>query len=316
MFARLPWKSGLLLVAMATFAMAFKGIFARLIYQHQVSVDALLIWRFLLAAPLFWLVAAYLNRGRPQARLTRRQWLGCGLTGLLFFVSAWCDFHAIQALGASISRMVLYLFPALIMVFQAIEQRAWPGPMHVLVFAGAWLGIALLLLPGWHGGAVNGAGLFYGFGAALCYALFWRASQALMKPLGSVRFNQFSNSFTLLFMLALLMPGMSVSSLAITMPALAWIVVLVVFSTVLPFFLLFEGLNRANATEAGVVAMFGPVVTVSMAVALFPDEQLGISQWLGVLLVVASIGALKLRRERPVPVATPGEKAQASGLER
>jgi drug/metabolite transporter (DMT)-like permease len=295
------WHSGLALVAIATFAMAFKGIFARLVYQYGVSVDALLIWRFLLAVPLFWVGALWINRDREKIRLSRRQWALCAVSGLLFFFSTWCDFNAIHELGASLSRMLLYLFPALIMVIEAARARRLPSPLHMLVFAGAWTGIALLLLPGWQMGRVTPAGVLYGLGAAACYASFLTLSQGLMKPLGSVRFNQVSNSFTLVFMTVGLLPGIPASELVLSAPALAWMVVLVVLSTVLPFFLLFEGFHRANASEAAVVAMFGPVVTVTAALALFPDEHLGPVQWLGMAVVLASIGALKLGKAPGTP---------------
>lgn len=288
------WQSGLTLVAIATFGMAFKGIFARVVYQHGVSVDALLIWRFLLAVPLFWFGAAWLNRRKPRVRLDRRQWGLCLLTGLLFFVSTWCDFHAIHQLGASISRMLLYLFPALVMVIQAMQSRRLPPRLRMIVFVGAWIGIALLLLPGWEGGSVTGVGVAYGLGAASCYAIFLTLSQGLMKHLGSVRFNQISNSFTLVFMALVLLPGIPLHELALSAPAMGWMLVLVVFSTVLPFFLMFEGVHRASASEAGIVAMFGPVVTVVAAISLFPDERLGPVQWCGVVLVLVSIGGLKL----------------------
>ena len=306
MTTRQWWHSGLVWVAVATFAMAFKGIFARIIYQYQVPVNALLIWRFCLAVPLFWLIARWINRHQPPVRLSVRQWAVCAFTGALFFVSAWCDFHAIDALGASISRMVLYLFPALLMLAQSVEQRRLPGPRQLAIFLVAWMGIGMLLLPGWHGGDISALGLLYGFGAALCYAAFWRTSQSLMKPLGSVRFNQLSNTFTLLLMMALLLPTVSADDLVVSLPAFGWIVLLVLFSTVLPFFVLFEGLSRSNAAEAGVVSMFGPVVTVSVAIMVFPDEQLGLLQWCGVILVLLSIGALTLKKAAP---ATPAKDA-------
>ncbi|WP_336368617.1 DMT family transporter [Marinobacter sp. C2H3] len=287
------WQSGLTLVAVATLGMALKGIFARLVYQYGVSVDALLIWRFVLAVPLFWLGAVWLGRNREKLRLTRRDWIGCGISGALFFISTLCDFNAIHELGASLSRMVLYLFPAIIIALQALQSHRWPPRLQVAMFVGAWVGIAMLL-PGWQGGTVSTAGMLYGLGAATCYALFLTVSQRVMKTLGSVRFNQVSNSVTLVLMAVFLLPGLPVSELALPAPALGWMVVLVVFSTVLPFFLMFEGVHRASAAEAGVVAMFGPVVTVTAAMALFPDERLGTWQWAGMVLVLASIGGGKL----------------------
>lgn len=293
------WQSGLTLVAIATFGMAFKGIFARIVYQHRVAVDALLIWRFLLAVPMFWFGGAWINRNKPKQRLTRRQWALCLLTGMLFFVSTWCDFHAIHRLGASISRMLLYLFPALLLLIQVLQSRRLPPRLQILVFIVAWIGIALLLLPGWHRGSITLTGVAYGLGAATCYAVFLNISQGLMKHLGSVRFNQLSNSFTLVFTALFLLPGISPQALALSPPALGWMLILVVFSTVLPFFLMFEGVHRASAAEAGIVAMFGPVVTVVAAISLFPDERLGPLQWAGVALVLLSIGSLKLFKSAP-----------------
>lgn len=288
------WQSGLTLVAIATFGMALKGIFARLVYQYGVSVDALLIWRFGLAVPLFWLGAAWFNRHKSRTRLQRRDWIGCGISGGLFFFSTVCDFNAIHELGASLSRMVLYLFPVIIIVLQAFQSRRWPPRLQVAMFMVAWLGIALLLLPGWQGGTVTTAGMAYGLGAATGYAMFLTVSQGIMKSLGSVRFNKVSNSVTLFLVAIFLFPGIPVDELALSAPAFGWMLVLVVFSTVLPFFLMFEGVHRASASEAGIMAMFGPVITVAAAMALFPDERLGPLQWAGMVLVVLSIGGGKL----------------------
>jgi len=265
-----------------------------------VSVDALLIWRFVLAVPLFWAGAAWLNRGTPRTPLTREQWALCCLTGFLFFLSAWADFNAIHQLGASISRMLLYLFPALILIIHAIEQRSLPPRVQLLVFATAWLGIVLLLLPGLRTGAINGKGVAFGLAAATTYALFLWRSQGVMKQIGSVRFSQVSNSITLLFMLLFLLPSTSAGDLLLSPAAFAWMLALVALSTVIPYFLMLEGVLRASASEAGLMTMFGPVLTVVVAVLLFPDEQLVLLQWLGMALVLLSIGALSwVRAARP-----------------
>jgi len=296
--------SGLILVALATFAMAFKGIFARLVYQEGVEVNALLVWRFILAVPLFWFGGMFMLRGRDRSRLTWKQWYLCAFTGFLFFISAWCDFHAIEALGASISRMVLYLFPAILILIEALELRQMPTIRQLLIFTGAWIGIGMIVLPDWQGGELDAVGLAYGLGAALSYAIFWRMSQPIMNAIGSVRFNQVTNSFTLAAMAIFLVPTLEPAQLVLTPVAFGWMSLLVIFSTVVPFFILFEGISRSNSVEAGVVAMFGPVVTVVVALAVFPDEALSLVQWAGIIVVLVSVGVLKLIKARPAPVIT------------
>ncbi|MFV0278442.1 MAG: EamA family transporter [Parahaliea sp.] len=289
-------QSGLALVAAATVGMALKGIFARIVYQHGVSVDALLIWRFLLAVPLFWIGAVLINRGRSQTPLSRQQWGLCFLTGFLLFLSTWSDFNAIHLLGASISRVLLYLFPALILLFQSIEQRQLPARRQLAVVTIAWCGIALLLAPSLQAGTINTPGVLFGLGAATAYALFLWRSQGVMKQMGSVRFTQVSNSITLFFMLLFLLPTTAIDDLTLSPPAFGWMLTLVIISTVIPYFLMLEGIVRASAAEAGIMAMFGPALTVVIAVMLFPDEHLLPLQWLGFALVLLGIGALSMAR--------------------
>lgn len=290
-------ESGLVLVALATFCLAFKGIFARLAYEDGLSVDNLLLLRFLFAVPLFLLGARWLNRGKPRVRLTRKQWGWAGLTGMLFFLSALFDFNAINLLGASVSRLILYVFPALVMLLQSVLTRRLPPLRQGMAFVVAWLGIALVLSPGWHGGGMDPWGVACGFGAASCYAVFWHISQPLTRELGSVRFNEVSNSFTLVAMLIFLMPVAHLNQLPHVQPmAWVWVLALVVLTTVLPFFLLFEGLRRADAGEAGVVAMFGPVVTV-LGAWVAVGERLSPIQWAGLVVVLGAMAFMKARRK-------------------
>lgn len=297
MSIRHRFESGLALVALATFCLAFKGIFARLAYADGLSVDNLLLLRFLFAVPLFWLGARWLSRGKPRVPLTRRQWAWAGLTGMLFFLSALFDFNAIDRLGASVSRLILYVFPAFVMILQSLITRRLPPLRQCLAFVFAWIGIALVLSPGWHGAGMDPWGVACGFGAASCYAVFWHVSQPLTRELGSVRFNEVSNSFTLVGMLIFLLPVAHLGQLSLLPPmAWVWVLALVVFTTVLPFFLLFEGLRLADAGEAGVVAMFGPVVTV-LGAWLVVGEHLAPLQWGGLVIVVGAMASMKARRK-------------------
>src|SRR5690606_20148347 len=251
------FASGITWVVLATCLLALKGILARLVYAEGVSVDTLLIWRFLLAVPFFWLGAIWLRRGEKAAPLTRRQILLVTATGALFFASAWCDFHAIDQLGASISRLLLYVFPALVMLIQAWQLKQRPSARQLGIFVLAWCGIGMILLPDWQQQQLSLTGIAFGIGAAACYAVFWCTSQPLTHALGSMRFNQLSNSVTLVAVLLLLAPHQQATFFHISALGWFWLILLVVFATALPFFLLFEGLRRVNAGEASLITMFG-----------------------------------------------------------
>lgn len=286
------FDSGIGWVLLATCLLSFKGILARLAYAQGVSVDTVLIWRFVIAVPLFWLGALWLRRGAKAAPLSLVQLGWVAATGALFFASAWCDFHAIELLGASISRVILYTFPALVMLIQAWQLRQAPNIRQFGIFLLAWLGIALILLPDWQLGQLSLAGFACAFGAASCYAVFWCASKPLTQQLGSMRFNQLSNTVTLVAVLILLLPTRHSGLFDINALGWLWLLLLVVFATCLPFFLLFEGLRRVNASDASLITMFGPVVTVLAAQLVFSDERLVLLQWLGMAVVLGSISLI------------------------
>ena len=80
----------------------------------------------------------------------------------------------------------------------------------------------------------------------------------------------------------------------------AWwtLAALVVFSTVLPLFLMAEGVRRIGASQASLISTLGPPATAIMAQEL-TGEILAPAQWLGIALVLIGVMALEVRRHRP-----------------
>jgi drug/metabolite transporter (DMT)-like permease len=151
----------------------------------------------------------------------------------------------------------------------------------------------LVILPASGGDtAANPIGFLFSFGSALSYAVFWHRSQRLTRALGSIRFNAVSNTVTLGCMLLFLLPALGPSDLRFSAAAAGWVAVIVVFCTVVPFFLMFEGVRRVGAAEAGLVTLFGPAVTVAAAWALL-GEQLSALQLAGFGAVTLGMAALR-----------------------
>ena len=83
------------------------------------------------------------------------------------------------------------------------------------------------------------------------------------------------------------------------MGADAWLTLtgLVVFSTVLPLFLMAEGVRRVGASRASLISTMGPPATAIMAYEL-TGEILSVGQLMGIALVVVGVLALELGRAR------------------
>lgn len=292
--ARAP-AGGLLLVAAATVALAFKAIVARFAYAEGLSVDMLLVLRFSLALPFF-LLGGWLFRQRAGIRMNAAHWRACAFSGVLFFAASWFDFNAVALVGASISRIVLFTFPAFVLLMQWLGEGRRPRGAEWLGFALAYVGLILVLGPSLQpDGGIDALGLGFALGSAVSYAWFWNRSQRLTREIGSARFNALANLFTFIAMLVVLLPALGPEDYRITAAALGWAVVITLFCTVLPFFLLFEGIRRAGAAESGVVTLFGPSVTVLAAWVLL-GEALGAVQLAGFAVITAGMAALQWRR--------------------
>jgi drug/metabolite transporter (DMT)-like permease len=74
------------------------------------------------------------------------------------------------------------------------------------------------------------------------------------------------------------------------------VAVLAVFSTVLPLWLMAEGLKRIGANQLSLVGCIGPLATMAFAAA-FLDEPVTGSQLAGAALVLTGVVIISLRPE-------------------
>lgn len=286
-----PQRAAILLVTIATAAIAFKGIFARFAYLDGATVTELLLLRFVIASPLFLLIARIAAPG-GLGRLDRDGWRGCLIAGVLFFVATLCDFTAIERIGAGLSRIILFTFPIFVILLTALRDRRPPPAGHVVLFAVVYAGLWLVVMPNGPD-ALDQAqwlGVLWALGSAVAYAAFLVTSQVVMTRMGSMRFTALYNIVVLVLMVAyagIVDPPQRWPSAE----TLKWGSLIAVLCTVLPFFLLFEGIRRIGASQTSLITLSGPVITVAVAWWLL-DEVMAPVQWIGLGMLVVSVGVL------------------------
>ena len=130
-------RSGVALAFVGAAAFSMKAIFAKLAYRYP-GVDAivLLMYRMLFALPFF--VGMGWRASRGKAPLSRRDWLTVFLMAFLgYYVSSFTDFLGLQYITASLERLILYLYPTMVLLMGRFffKQRMRPaqeiGRAHV-----------------------------------------------------------------------------------------------------------------------------------------------------------------------------------------
>ena len=287
---------GIIFALVGVLAFSFRPILIKLSYAaHPVSPVTLLFLRMTLSVPFFLAIGWWLRKREP--RLTRRDWLGIvGLGFLGYYAASFLDFVGLQWVGAGVGRLILYLFPTLVLLLSFLFLHKKPTWREIAALVLSYAGIALVLsnqLSEESRLFALGAALV--FASALCYATYLVAGSQLVKRVGSMRFTAYSTVVATVPALIQFFALESAEALALPGAVWAYAIVLATVCTVLPLFLQAEALNRIGANHFALIGAVGPV-SVAITSALGLDEPFTAPQALGGALVIFGVLLVSLKR--------------------
>jgi drug/metabolite transporter (DMT)-like permease len=280
-----------------TVAFAFRPVLIKLGYAAApVSATTLLFLRMVLSLPFFAAVAWWLRNEPPIAR---RDWAGIvGLGFLGYYLASLLDFLGLQYVPAGLGRLIMFLYPTLVVILSALFLAKRPTARELAALAMTYAGIALVLshqlgASPEHRLFLLGAALV--FGSAMCYAVYLVTGSRLIKRVGSMRFTAYT--MVVSTVPAVIQFGMLEGPPALELPGIVWFyaIVLATVCTVLPVFLVAEALKRIGANQFALIGGLGPVTTVLADLALL-DGSLTALQLVGGALVITGVLLVTLKR--------------------
>lgn len=279
-------------------SVAFSGkpVLVKAAYVHGIDTTTLLTLRMLFAAPLFMLMALW--AGRMTEPVSRREIAAlAGLGFLGYYLGSFLDLAGLQYVSAGFGRLILYLYPTLVLLLSAAFLRQPLRAPQLLSLALSYAGIVLVFAEevktaGAAGQTAIGALLV--FGSAVTYAVYLVTGSRLVHKFGSMRFSAYASLIATGFVLAHFTATRPLEALHAVPEVYALVAVLAVFSTVLPLWLMAEGLRRIGASQVSLIGCIGPVATLAFA-ALFLGEAVTAMQLAGGALVLAGVLIISLR---------------------
>lgn len=279
-------------------AFSLRPILIKLSYAaHPVSPNTLLFLRMTLSLPFFLAIAWWLRSQEP--RLAGRDWLNVGLLGLIgYYGASFLDFIGLQYVGAGVGRLILFLFPTLVLLLSFLFLHKKPAARELVALVVSYAGIALVVSTQI---APTSEGRLFLFGAllifsgAFLYAVYLVAGSQVVKRVGSMRFTAYST--VVATVPAVIQFLLTESTQSLQLPGAVWgyAIVLATVSTVLPLFLQAEALNRIGASHFALIGAIGPV-SVAVTSALGLDEPFTWVQALGGALVICGVLLVSLRK--------------------
>jgi len=301
-------------VAGAAILFASKGLFSKALYQRGVGFELLVTARAMLAMPLFIWFARRSNRpaavqptSRPTAVQSKnRAYAAAAFAGIVcYYVGALVDFRALELIDASIERVLLFSYPALVVLIGSLMRRTAPTPRVLLALLVTYAGIFFTM------GGIDLAELKANlFGASLVLiaafttAIYFLIGERYVHELGSTRFaaiGMSSAAVVLAVHFALFRSTAEVAALGAQDWALLG--VLAIACMFLPGLMQAEGVRRVGAQRAAIGSTVGPPTTIVLA-AIFLGERLNGWQILGSVMIVFSVLLLSLGKDPRPPAGT------------
>lgn len=292
---------GVLCAVLGAFGFSFKSVLIRSAYRYGVDAETLLCLRMGYSLPLLLLMALALEH-MPPTVLSRRDWFELCVLGLLgYYLASYLDFLGLRYITAALERIVLFIYPTLVVLLSAMFLGVPLTRKTVLVlvasYAGVLLSVAGNLRSGLHATAV---GVALVLGSALSFALYLLRSGQTVQRLGSTVVTIYATAIACVACMLQFVLLRPLSALHQAWQVHALGVALALFSTVLPIWLVTEAIRRLGASTVAMIATLGPVLTILLAY-LFLDEPLNLVQLAGAALVVLSVMYLTDRKRALAP---------------
>lgn len=279
---------GYALTLVSALSFSVKGIFAKMLYAKGLDPVALLAIRFAIATPLFWAFIFFAGREKIGFRDTLILVLS-GLIGL--YLAALADFYGLLYIDATLERVILYTYPAVVVMLAAIFFNERLNKIKIASILLTYAGLALVLQV-WNAMSkayLLGAGLV--FFSAVIYSVSYLVTESLGKRVSGLRMSAYSvTSAAFAFLGTWAFKGIALPDGKATWGLL---LLLGVLSTFIPALTLAVGIRIIGASRAALVSFVGPVATAMLSNVML-GEGMDAAQILGMGLIISGVGIVPL----------------------
>jgi len=288
---------GLLFAVVGAIGFSFKAILVKLSYRYGVDAETLLALRMGFSLPFFIVMGVVAGRRATQP-LDGRDWLwmlGLGITG--YYLASYLDFLGLDYISAGLERLILFLYPTLVIVLSALFLGKPIGRRTMLALAMCYAGIGLAVGHDFALGERRDViiGSLLVFGSALSYALYLMGSGVVVGRLGSMRVTAVATAIACVLCLAQFVLLRPLDALLLPWQVYALSLAMALFSTVAPVWLVSESIRLLGAGPASLISTLGPVITIGLG-WLILGETVGAAQAAGAAMVIGGVVVSARRR--------------------
>lgn len=309
---------GIFLSLLGSICFSTKAIIVKLAYR-DLDVDALslLALRMIFSLPFFVVSALVASGQRSNVRFTGKQWLQVALIGCLgYYVSSFLDFIGLQYVSAGIERLILFIYPSLVLLMSALIFKEKIKPLQIVALILTYAGLLVAfsgeasLVSSQSDNFYLGASLI--FVCAITFAAYIVGSGRLIPIVGAAKFNSYAMSFACLGVLLHFFLVSDHSIFDLDTDVYVYTLIMAILSTVIPSYLISEGIKRIGSDNMAIISSVGPVSTIIQA-NIFLYEPVFAMQIAGTILILSGIFIIGKTKRKSVPIPS-GSDGKQVGL--
>ena len=289
-----PFTKGIIFAVIGAVMFSSKAIFIKLSYIENVHFMALLLLRGIFSIPIFLGIAIFEGRKKDRYPLKKMDIAMMLLLGFLgYYLSSVLDFYGLQFIPASLERVILYVYPTMVICFAALFFKRRVTFFQIVSLALTYVGLVFVL--GFQ--PINSSNLFiykgvgFVFLSTVSYALFVLFSGEIIPRVGPVRFT----ALVMIFSYAFIFCHYFIS-FGFLFPYFSYKVIILglclgIICTVIPTLFLSQAIFLVGSSNTALAGAIGPISTVILAY-FFLGENIDSIQFFGIALVLMGVGVL------------------------
>lgn len=286
--------TGTLLVLLSSVAFSSKAIMVKLSYAYAIDAASLIALRMLFSIPLFLGLALWVMQKQTKVALSAKELAQLIVLSVVGgYGSMWLNFEGLHFVSAGLERVILFLYPTLVLVISAILFRRNILRMEWVALTLSYLGVVFVVWHDIHLPMMRESQTLYGailvFGSAFIYAIYLIASGHLIPKMGALLFTCYTMTLATIASVGHFGLTHSMANLMAYPPQVYWLAGgMAVVATVLPSILMNLGIQALGSQQASMISSIGPVATILLAY-LFLGEHVSMIQAIGTALVLAGV---------------------------
>jgi len=272
-----PAWIGVTLGLVAAVLYSLKAVFVKLAYLpsggviEQVLPITLMMLRLGFSFPVYLLILVWAWRRAERKPTARQIGMAMAIGVMAYYFCTLLDFTGLQYITAQLERLLLFTYPAFVILLGAMFFGGKLTRWGVAAVALAYGGLAIVFVGGditessnlWLGSALV-------LGCAFVFALYQLLAKGFIDSIGPKLFTCLAmlGAATAIF-IHFLISAQAVDGIAVVLdlPArIYWIgLIIAVFSTLLPSFFMNSAIGRIGAQKVAMLGMIGPLATIGDA---------------------------------------------------